>query len=308
MKISAIDIGSYSVRLTVAEREGKDVRILLEKGRITSLGSGVKESGLLREDRIEETLRVLEEYRRDIRELGVKKVVCVATEALRRAGNAEEFIDRVRDKTGIHVRLISPEEEGELSFLGACYSLRCLGSVLVVDQGGGSTEFVFGSGLKVDEIFSLPVGIVSLTEAFLKHDPPTEEEVRDLFAFLREHISAVEGDPEYVIGLGGTITTLAALEMGVYPYDPTKVQGVRLSLETVSAWFDKLSSLSSRERSERFPQIEDRRAEVIPSGVAMFVVVLERFRKRELTVSDWGLKHGLIIKELFTPEELCAII
>ncbi len=298
MRVAAIDIGSYSVRLTIAEIEEGKIEIVLEKGRITSLGSGVKEERRLREDRIEETLKILKEYREDIDRLGVDKVLAVATEAIRKASNSEEFLRLVKERTGIEVRVITPSEEGELAFLGASYSLRPKGEVLVVDQGGGSTEFIFGKDYQVKDLTSLPLGIVNLTESFLRHDPPQEDEIKALLDFLDEHIRPLKRRVDEIIGLGGTITTVAALEYGIYPYDPKKVQGKVVSLEALSEWFDKLSAIPSRERSKLYRQIEDRRAEVILAGIGMFVKILEIFEKDYLRVSDWGVKQGLIVREL----------
>ncbi len=298
MRVAAIDIGSYSVRLTIAEIEEGKIEIVLEKGRITSLGSGVKEERRLREDRIEETLKVLEEYREDIDRLGVDKVLAVATEAIRKASNSEEFLRLVKERTGIEVRVITPSEEGELAFLGASYALRPKGEVLVVDQGGGSTEFIFGKDYQVKDLTSLPLGIVNLTESFLRHDPPQEDEIKALMDFLDEHIRPLKRHVDEIIGLGGTITTVAALEYGIYPYDPKKVQGKVVSLEALSEWFDKLSAIPSKERSKLYRQIEDRRAEVILAGIGMFVKILEIFEKDYLRVSDWGVKQGLIVREL----------
>ena len=298
MRVAAIDIGSYSVRLTIAEIEEGKIEIVLEKGRITSLGSGVKEERRLREERIEETLKVLEEYREDIDRLGVDRVLAVATEAIRKASNSEEFLRLVKERTGIEVRVITPSEEGELAFLGASYALRPKGEVLVVDQGGGSTEFIFGKDYQVKDLTSLPLGIVNLTESFLRHDPPQEDEIKALLDFLDEHIRPLKRRVDEIIGLGGTITTVAALEYGIYPYDPKKVQGKVVSLEALSEWFDKLSAIPSRERSKLYRQIEDRRAEVILAGIGMFVKILEIFEKDYLRVSDWGVKQGLIVREL----------
>ena len=298
MKVAAIDIGSYSVRLTVAEIRKDEIKIILEKGRITSLGSGVKEEGRLREDRIEETLRVLEEYKEDIEQLGVQRVLAVSTEAIRKASNSEEFLKLVRERTGFEVRVITPYEEGELAFLGAYYALKPKGKVVVVDQGGGSTEFIFGEDFRVKEIISLPLGIVNLTESFFKHDPPKEKEVEALMNFLEEHIKPLGRDVEEIIGLGGTITTVVALENDIYPYDPQRVQGRKVRLEALRKWFDRLSSIQSSERSRLYKQIEDRRAEVILAGIGMFIKILEIFGKEELKVSDWGVKQGLIVREL----------
>ncbi|NPB06075.1 MAG: Ppx/GppA family phosphatase, partial [Aquificae bacterium] len=174
MRAAAIDVGSYSVRLSVGELQDGRLTILHEEGTITALGSGVKETGLLREDRVEETLRVLKRFADKARRLGAGRIEAVATEALRRARNAPEFLRRAEEETGIKVRVISPEEEGFLAYRGAVYELPVKGKVLAVDQGGGSTELVTGVEREPRRVRSLPFGIVSLTEGFLKSDPPTE--------------------------------------------------------------------------------------------------------------------------------------
>jgi exopolyphosphatase/guanosine-5'-triphosphate,3'-diphosphate pyrophosphatase len=296
MRVAAVDIGSYSVRLTVADLKDGKLRIVKEKGRITSLAEGLKETGRLREDRMEETLRVLKEYVEEMRRLGVEKVMAVGTEALRRAKNAEEFLRRLRESLGLEVKVISPEEEGRLAFLAASYSLRLKGHLLVVDQGGGSTEFVFGRGLEPEEVISLPVGIVNLTERFLRHDPPLEGELLELRAFLRETLRPLKREVDGVVGLGGTATTLVALVYNIHPYDPSEVQGKVLTLRDISLWVKTLAPLPSRERSLRFPQIEDRRAKVILAGTVMFEEILKTLEKDSMRVSDWGLKHGLILR------------
>ncbi len=302
MRVGAIDIGSYSVRLTIADVSGEGIRILLERGYITSLGSGIKESGRLNKERVEETLRVLEEYKEEMERLGVDRVVAVATEALRRAENSQDFLNLVKERTGIEVRIITPEEEGRLAFLATAYSLRPEGYFLVVDQGGGSTEFVFGRDMEPESVISLPVGIVNLTEEFLRHDPPTEEEIEKLLSFLEERIAPMRRDVDELIGLGGTITTITALEYRVYPYDPEKIHGRELTLSALRKWFKTLVSLPYRERSRKYRQIEDRRAEVIVSGIAMFIKILEVFGKDRLRVGDWGVKHGLLVRELVRKE------
>lgn len=295
MRVATVDVGSYSVRMTVAKVEGRNIEILKEFGRITSLASSLKETGVLREDRIEETLKVLEEYLEEAKRLGVEKIVAVGTEALRKAKNSEDFIRRVR-RLGLEIEVLTPEEEGRLSFLAVAYSLRPKGYFLVVDQGGGSTEFVFGRDTRPEEVVSLPFGIVNLTETFLKTDPPLEDEVEKLLSFLEEKLRPLRRKVDGIVGLGGTITTLVSLEKGVYPYDPKKVHGETLKRSQIERWFEKLRVLPARERSRRFPQVEDRRAEVILSGVAMFLKVLDVFGKESLRVSDWGLKHGLIVR------------
>ncbi|NPA32342.1 MAG: Ppx/GppA family phosphatase [Aquificae bacterium] len=298
MRIASVDVGSYSVRMSVWDLSEGKPKPILERGHITALGSKVKQTGLLQEERIKETLRILKEFKKETERLGVREVLLVGTEALRRAKNADEFIARVKEETGWELKVISPQEEGRLAYLSAVCSLGLSGRNCVIDQGGGSTEYIFGEGKNVGEIISLPFGIVNLTETFLKHDPPTDEEIRNLLSFLEKEIKKVKREVDNVVGLGGTITTLVALEYNVYPYDPKKVHGKKLTLEQIRKWFETLRRLPAKERSKLYPPIEDRRAQVILAGIAIFLKTLELFGKEELIVSDWGLREGVLISRL----------
>jgi len=293
MRVAVIDIGTYSTRITIAEVEKNGFKILYEEGNITALGRGVKKTGLLSKEAMEETLKVLEKYKKLCEDFKVKKCLALGTEALRVAKNREEFLKRVRE-LGIELKVISPQEEGTYAYLGAYYAVKPKGKTCVVDQGGGSTEYIFGEGPKVEEVVSLPFGIVNLTEQFIKNNPPTGEEIRALVEFLDEQIKKVKRPVDTLVGLGGTITTLAALEYNVYPYDPDKINGKVLTKEQIKKWFDKLSKLTVEER-KKIPQIEDKRAEAIIPGIAIFWRTLEIFEKDRLVVSDWAVKHGAII-------------
>ncbi len=294
MRIATIDIGSYSVRLSIGEIKDNKLKIIYEKGVITGLGKGVNSNGLLDKKAFEETIEVLKEYRNIIDEHGTDKIIAVATEALRRAKNSKEFINRVKEATGIDVRIITPEEEGKLSYKAVCFSLKLAGRTVVVDQGGGSTEFVYGKSCDIEKVISLPIGIVNLTERFIKHDPPLKEELKSMKEFIDNNLKRLEIEVDNVVGLGGTITTLCALEYNIYPYNPLKIHGSKLKRESIKRWFDKLANMKISER-KNIPQIEDRRAEAIVSGILMFERILEHFKKDEIIVSDWGLKHGLMV-------------
>ncbi len=293
MRVAVIDIGTYSTRITIAEIKGNTFEILYEEGHITALGRRVKQTKLLSEEAIKETLEVLKRYKKLCEEYKVDKCLALGTEALRVAQNRDRFLNEVQ-KLGIEIRVIPPEEEGRYAYLGAYYAVRPKGKVCVVDQGGGSTEYIFGEGEEPKEVVSLPFGIVNLAETFLKHDPPTAEELKKLIEFLDGEISKVARPVDTLVGLGGTITTIAALEYGIYPYDPKEVNGKVLTKERIRYWFEKLSSMSVEER-RKIPQIEDRRAEAIVAGAAIFWRTLELFQKGEIVVSDWAVKHGAII-------------
>ena len=292
MRVAVIDVGTYSTRLIIAKVEGKSFQILKEEGNITALGRGVKQTGKLSKKAIDETLRVLERYKRLCEEYRVERCLVLTTEAVRIAENREEFIKAVKN-LGLEIKIIPPEEEGRYAYIGAYFAVKPEGKICVVDQGGGSTEFIFGKGLDIEEVVSLPFGIVSLTERFIKSDPPTEE-IGKLIEFLDGEIKKVKRPVDTLVGLGGTITTLAALEYNIYPYNPKEVNGKILTKRQIEKWFKKLSKMTVEERRQ-LPQIEDRRAEVIVSGVALFWRLLEIFEKERIIVSDWSVKEGAII-------------
>ncbi len=294
MRIATIDIGSYSVRLSIGEIKDSKLKIIYEKGVITGLGKGVTSNGTLDKKAVEETIEVLKEYKNTINEHEVDKVIAVATEALRKAKNAKEFINQVKETTGINIKVITPEEEGKLSYKAVCYSLKLAGRIVVVDQGGGSTEFIYGKSCNTEKVISLPMGIVNLTERFVKHDPPLKEELENMKKFIDDSLKKLEIEVDNIVGLGGTITTLSALEYNIYPYNHSKIHGSILNRESIKKWFNKLINMKISER-KKIPQIEDRRAEAIVSGILMFDRILDHFKKDEIIVSDWGLKHGLMV-------------
>ena len=293
MRVAVIDVGTYSTRLLIAEVEENKFEILKEEGNITALGRGVKQTGKLSEEAIEETLKVLKRYKDICEEYKVEKCLVLTTEAVRVAKNREVFIEEVK-KLGLEIKVISPEEEGRYAYIGAYFAVKPKGKVCVIDQGGGSTEFIFGKGLNIEEVISKPFGIVNLTERFIKSDPPREEELKELIEFLDRELKEVKRPVDTLVGLGGTITTLVALEYNIYPYNPKEVNGKVLTKEQIQKWFEKLSKMTIEER-RKLPQIEDRRAEVIVSGVAFFWRLLEIFEKDKIVVSDWSVKEGAII-------------
>ena len=297
MRIASIDVGSYSIRLSVADLDD-ELKILHEEGNITALATGLKERGLLRDDKMEESLKVIKGFVEKAQSLGAQRIKIVGTEALRRAKNAEEFIHKVKNTTGIDLRVITPEEEGKYAFLAVAYSLKPEGRFCIIDQGGGSTEFVCGKGFQIESLKSLPFGIVNLTEEFIKNDPPKNYELESLKNFLDEHIGQVVEPCDELIGLGGTITTIAAIEYGVYPYKGEDVHGKELSLQKIMFWLEQLSSMKEKDRIAYFPHIEAKRAKVIVPGLVIFYRSMLFFGKDKIKVSDWGIKEGLLVEEI----------
>ncbi len=293
MIVSAVDVGSYSIRLGVAKTDPFD--IVYERGCIVELGSNVKQTGFLEEDKIEKAIQIIKEFKNISQEMGAQKIIAIGTEALRKAKNAKDFIRKVYNETGIEINIISGEEEGRLSYLASIYSLNLNTRGVVIDQGGGSTEYIFGKGLEVKEVNSMPFGIVSLTEEFLKTDPPKEDEIKALFDFLDKSLKHILKPVDLVVGIGGTITTIGALHYHIYPYNGKIIHGKILSFKMIEDWFWTLARKSIKER-QTYKEIEDKRAKAIVSGIGIFYKTLELFRKDYLVVSDFGLKHAILLK------------
>lgn len=296
-KIALIDIGTYSTRmLVVAVHPDKSFDEVFSVGRITSLGRRLKQTGYLQKDAIEETLATLKEYVLMAREFDVSHIFAVATQACREAKNSDNFIQKVKE-LGIDVRVISGEEEAKLSFMATATALNIQDKFLVIDQGGGSTEFSYGKGKELIDAISFPFGIVNLTETFIKSDPPKEEELESLKQFLKEKIESIPQhmrDFKELVGLGGTITTVVALEKQLYPYNSKKVHGTTITYDAISMWLDKLSKMTVAQRKS-IPMIEDKRAEAIISGIAIFQTAMEVLGKDTIKISEWGVRHGQLL-------------
>lgn len=296
-KIALIDIGTYSTRmLVVAVHPDKSFDEVFSVGRITSLGRRLKQTGYLQKDAIEETLATLKEYVLMAREFDVSHIFAVATQACREAKNSDDFIQKVKE-LGIDVRVISGEEEAKLSFMATATALNIQDKFLVIDQGGGSTEFSYGKGKELIDAISFPFGIVNLTETFIKSDPPKEEELESLKQFLKEKIESIPQhmrDFKELVGLGGTITTVVALEKQLYPYNSKKVHGTTITYDAISMWLDKLSKMTVAQRKS-IPMIEDKRAEAIISGIAIFQTAMEVLGKDTIKISEWGVRHGQLL-------------
>ena len=296
--IALLDIGTYSTRmLIVAVHSDGRFDEILSVGRITALGRKLKETGYLQKEAMEETLAVLKEYVQIASQYKPEKILAVATQACREAKNADEFISKVKE-LGIDVRVITGEEEARLAFIATAKALNIEGKFTVIDQGGGSTEFSYGEKSNLIASISFPFGIVNFTEKYIKSDPPKPEEIMQIKDFLKQQLPiAYEKmkDTEILVGLGGTITTVVALEYNIYPYDSKKVHGSKLTYEVVTKWLNKLASMTVNQR-KAIPMIEDKRAEAIVPGIVIFQTAMEVFQKDEITVSEWGVRHGLLLE------------
>ncbi|SMP16966.1 exopolyphosphatase / guanosine-5'-triphosphate,3'-diphosphate pyrophosphatase [Desulfurobacterium pacificum] len=301
MRLATIDIGTNSTRLLISESDERGkIKQLLKLGRVTRLGKGVKKTGRLSKESIEKTIVALKEFKQVIEQYKVDKVIVATTEAARLAENADEFLNRVRE-LGFEIEILSDKEEAELVFKANVLSFNVHGRAMTVDLGGGSTEIVYGTPNKIEYLESLKFGVVTLYEEFLKSDPPTEEELSQLESFIREKLLEVKKyikEPDFeVFAVGGTITSVVAMEEEMEVYKPEIVHGYRVTKAMVEKWYKKLISLTESER-KKVKGLEENRSDVIIPGLAFFKVFCEVFNKESLTVSEHGLLYGLALKEV----------
>jgi exopolyphosphatase/guanosine-5'-triphosphate,3'-diphosphate pyrophosphatase len=286
VRVAAIDCGTNSLRILIAEAPevpGGPMVDVMRDMRIVRLGQGVDRTGRLAPEAIERTRVALAEYVAAMSALGVDRVRMVATSASRDATNADEFHDMVVSTLGLAPEVITGDEEARLSFLGAVHDLPAgtTAPYLVVDIGGGSTEFVVGDGAAtgVQAASSVDIGCVRLTERHFHDDPPSAAQVaaarHDIEEAAGRAIEAVRGrDATTVVGLAGSVTTVVAVVLGLDAYRPDRIHHARTSMADVARVSDEFLSMSSAERLA-LPVMHPGRADVIAAGALILRVVLE---------------------------------
>jgi exopolyphosphatase/guanosine-5'-triphosphate,3'-diphosphate pyrophosphatase len=294
--VAAIDCGTNSTRLLVASAEGQTLERLM---RITRLGQGVDHHRALVPDAIDRTVTVLDEYRKVMDRFGVERVRMTATSAARDASNREDFFVAAQHAVGVRPELLNGEEEGRLSFAGATGELDPDdGPYLVVDIGGGSTEFAIASGA-----MSVDVGCVRLTERFLHGDPPRPEELSQALSVVHDYLDDVQRDMPAVndavklVGLAGTVTTVAAVELGLASYDRDRIHHFTLTKAAVE---DVFRTLATEKRADRIhnPGLEEARADVIVGGCCVLVAIMRHFGFETCLVSEADILDGLVMSLL----------
>lgn len=295
-RVAAIDCGTNSIRLLVADVEGGRLTDVVRRMEIVRLGEGVDRTGRLLPAAIERTRAGLADYAGQLRTLGAETIRMVATSASRDAENADEFETMVRETLGIAPEVISGEEEARLSFTGAVAGLRTPGPYLVCDIGGGSTEFVVGD-VDVSAAISVNLGCVRMTERHLPGDPPTPGQLAaaeaDIAATVDRALSVVAPPAgATLVGLAGTVTTVTALVLGLTAYEPDRIHHTRLSYAEVVKVTEDLLAVT-REAILAMPAMHPGRADVIGAGALILRVVMQRCGADALIVSEHDILDGI---------------
>jgi exopolyphosphatase/guanosine-5'-triphosphate,3'-diphosphate pyrophosphatase len=289
-RLAAIDIGTNSCRLLIADTQGGHIKPVFTALRISRIGEGMTGKGILGKGPMERTINVLQEYLKLIKQFKVDRYRVVATSAVREAANAAFFLDQACRSTGMDIQIISGAEEARLNYLGACHSVSPQGTGLIIDIGGGSTEFTYLPHKGSLELccHSIPLGAVRLTE-----QPCLLSEILLPMKDVLDEIKLLP-DP-FFIGVGGTITTIAAVCQELEVYDPQSVHGYTLTEHDVERIMFFLAAKNNEER-KKVPGLQPERADIIVAGVTILWAILRYLEAGTLVVSEADLLYGIILE------------
>jgi exopolyphosphatase/guanosine-5'-triphosphate,3'-diphosphate pyrophosphatase len=298
-RVAVVDVGSNSTRLLVADVDG-GVTVLERQSRVTRLGRGVDLSGQLSDEAIEAACAAIGDYVAICREAGAEKVAAIATSAVRDASNGSAFVAELRERFALSARVLDGEEEARLTYRGATAEQPPTTPTLAIDIGGGSTEMIVGTGTEIAFHASLQAGVVRHTERHISGDPPTAVELEALAGDVRALIDAAladHGEAHALAGIAvaGTPTSLAAVELELEPYDPARVHGHVLLLETIQRLLSQLASAPLAERAS-IPGLHPDRAPTIIAGGVILIEAMRAFGLERIQVSEHDILYGMALE------------
>ena len=306
-RVAAVDLGTNSTRLLVADVDDGRISDLARETRITRLGEGVDERHRLLPGPIARVRNALTDFRRTAESLGAERTLAIATSAVRDAENGEAFLGEVEWSYGFATRLLSGHEEALLTFRGVTSERTLEQGTVIVDIGGGSTELVAGGRDGIRWHDSLDIGSGRVTERFLSSDPPTEDELDAAAAAVRALLAEripeeVRADTSSAIGVAGTITSLAALALTLEEYDRDQVHGSELTADALEEQLQRLASVPLEER-RRMPPLDPDRAPVIVGGALIAREVLTYFGLEKLEISERDILDGAALAAAELPQD-----
>jgi len=299
-RVASFDIGTNTILLLIASVDEGKLKPLFEIETIVRLGEGVQKDRVLYQDSMKRGFQTLAQYLEHCQTMGVQKIFAVGTSALREARNSEVFIRMVKERLGLSIEIISGEEEAQLSFLAVIRDLKELkDSLMVVDVGGGSTEFILGKGDQIVRWVSLPLGSVRFTEKYLLSDPVQKEEWTKMEREIQKLLVKIPHPrgPFSMIGVGGTATTLASVEQGLEEFDPQKIHHFVLKKESLKNQLDVYRSKTIDER-KNIAGLSPARADVILAGGTILYLAMERLGCPSVLISCHGVRYGLLYQKL----------
>jgi len=303
VRYAVIDVGTNSVKFHIGERDrGGRWRSVVDRAELSRLGEGLAQRGSIAEAPLERTISAIADMVDEAKRNGVQAIAAVGTAGLRIAANGGEAVAAILARTGVAVEVISGEEEGRLAYVAATSGLAAAsGSLVVFDTGGGSSQFTFGHGTRVDERFSVDVGAARYTERFGLDRAVSPEVVGEALAAIASDLVRIGGRPvpDALIGMGGAVTNLTAVRHRLATYDPTIVQGSVLDGGEIDRQIELYRSRDADAR-RGIVGLQPKRAEVILAGACIVRTIMTRLGKDSFTVSDRGLRHGVLAERFGT--------
>lgn len=304
-RLASIDVGTNTVRLLAVEAGSDSISILDDFGEVTRLGGAIAATGRIGQADADRTFAVLSHCLERVRAAGIDEVDIAGTEVFRAAANGAEVVRDFSDRLGHEVRVLTPADEAEASYLGVVGWAGEMPpeALLAFDVGGGSTELIAGEGAVLRRSTSVPIGALVITERHLLHDPATKEEIRGARQHISKSLQEIHGmlghgdHARQVVGVGGTVCALGAWIHGVIPFDPWKVHGREISPETLAGAVNDWSHMNLQERM-RAGGLSEGRARVVLGGALIVEGVLGLLGVTRARVSVHGLRHGLVLRRL----------
>ena len=293
---AVIDVGSSSIKFFLGElTEDGTLKTVFDENDIQRIGEGLRETGIISPEAMQRNIEALSRFAKKARENGADDVICIGTMALRNATNAVDFLRQAREVCGVKVSVISGEEEARLSYLAVLSGLPVFEEKIVIfDTGGGSTEFVFGEGNKVNKRFSIDIGSLRITEKFFKKDPVPEGDIARAVEEIESVFNRydVKGEVSQLVGMGGTITSMGSVKHKMEQYDRKKIQGSKLTMDDIEEQILDYGKKTIEER-RKIVGLQPKRADVILAGSLILRGILRQLGAGEVTISDKGIRHGL---------------
>jgi exopolyphosphatase/guanosine-5'-triphosphate,3'-diphosphate pyrophosphatase len=296
-RYAVIDAGTNSIKFHIGERDCEGGwRTVVDRAELTRLGEGLAQQGAIIDAALERTLAAIAGMVDEAKRHGVRAIAAVGTAGLRIASNGNEVVAAIEAHTGVHIEVISGEEESRLAYRAAKSGLGLkAGSLVVFDTGGGSSQFTFGHDSSVDERFSVEVGAVRYTERYQLDGAVSLDALHEAMAAISADLSRIEGRPvpDKLVAMGGAVTNITAVKHGLATYDPAAVQGTVLDRAEIDRQIELYRSRDAEAR-RAIIGLQPKRAEVILAGACIVRMVMEKLDKESLTVSDRGLRHGVL--------------
>ena len=306
--LAAIDIGTNTFRLLIAEvlpdarkKNNYNIKEICSERIITRLGEGIPESGLIKKEAMAKGITALKKFSDTISRHNVYKISVIATSALREAKNRDEFLKKAKEATGLDIEIISGKEEARKTSLGMLLGIPMPKTALMADIGGGSTELIFIRQRKPELVHSLNLGVVYLADKYMKNDPPLKKDLtqmgddiyREIMSIVKTFSKLFSKDTVF-IGTAGTVTTLSAISQSLTKFEHSRIHNSRIRIEKIKTIFSNISTITAKKRVKYHP-FEPERLDIIVPGTLILLKIMEMFGFKEVIVSNYGLREGILI-------------